>query len=111
MKFFGKVGFWIQDQEVSPGVFESKMVERTYYGDILRRSQNWQTGDQKNDNFKVNNSITIVSDLFAQRYFASIKYVVWNNVRLKVTSVTEDYPTLTLEIGGMYNDKVSTNVT
>lgn len=103
MKFSGTVGFWIADVETTPGVFQSQLVEKSYFGDVYKNERRWQEADQQNDLLKVNNTISILSDLFAQKNMASIKYVIWNGVKLKVTSVTVDYPRLKLEIGGMYN--------
>ena len=103
MKFSGKVGFWMEDVETSPGVYQSKIVERSYCGDVYKNDRRWQESDQQNDILKVRNTISIVSDLFARNNYASIKYVIWNNAKLKVTSVELDYPRLSLEIGGFYN--------
>lgn len=105
MKFAGKIGFWLNDVEVSPGVFENKIVEKTYFGDVERNNRVWQQADQQNDQLKINNSISILSDLFAQKNLASIRYVIWNGVKLKVSSVSLDYPRIKLEIGGMYDGK------
>lgn len=107
MKFNGTVGFWRKDVEVRPGIYEPLIEERPYYGDVLRNERRWQEADQLNDSMKINNSISIFSDLFARQNFNSIKYVVWNGVRLKVKSVTIDYPRLKLEIGGVYNNEIS----
>lgn len=103
MKFSGKVGFWIKDMETTPGVFKSDIVEKTYFGDVFKNTRRWQEADQQNDQLKVSNSISILSDLFAQQNYTSIKYVIWNGVKLKVTQVTLDYPRITMEIGGVYN--------
>ena len=111
MKFYGVVGFWIKDVEVSSGVFKPKIVEKMYYGDIKKNNRRWQESDQINDVLKVNNTITILSDLFARQNLASIKYVIFNGTKLKVTQVTLDYPLLSLEIGGMYNGENSPDST
>ena len=103
MKFYGKVGFWLKDVETSPGVYKSEIVEKTYFGDVKQNTRRWQEADQQNDRMKVNNTITILSDLFAQQNFTSIKYIIWNGQKLKVNSVVVDYPRLSLEIGGAYN--------
>lgn len=105
MKFAGKVGFWVTDVEISPGVFENKIVEKPYFGDVERNNRVWQQADQQNDQLKINNSISILSDLFAQKNLASIRYVIWNGVKLKVSSVSLDYPRIKLEIGGIYDGK------
>lgn len=107
MKFSGQVGFWMEDVEVRPGIYKSYIEERSYYGDVIRNQRRWQEADQLNSVMKVNNSISICSDLFARQNFNSIKYVVWNGVRLKVNSVTIDYPRITLDIGGVYNNENS----
>lgn len=103
MKFTGKVGFWLDDVETAPGVFQHKIVEKTYFGDVSTNTRRWQEADQQNDQMRVNNSISILSDLFARRNYASIRYVIWDGARLKVNSVVVNYPRLTLEIGGLYN--------
>ena len=103
MRFCGKVGFWITDVETSPGVFKPKIVEKQYVGYMNKNIRRWQENDQQNDYLKINNTISILSDLFARQNYASIKYVIINDKKLKVTSVTLDYPRLTLEIGGDYN--------
>lgn len=109
MKFYGKVGFWIEDVETSPGVYQSKIIEKTYFGDITRNDRRWQERQQQNDEMKVNNSVSILSDIFAQRNYTSIKYVILNGIKLKVNSVTLDYPRIKLEIGGEYNGENSAN--
>ena len=103
MRFSGIVGFWIDDVETVPGVFKPQIVEKKYVGDIRNRIKRWQENDQQNDYLKINNTISIVSDVFARQNYTSIKYVICNGRKLKVTSVTFDYPRLTLEIGGDYN--------
>lgn len=108
MKFSGKVGFWIEDVETSPGVFQSKIVERTYFGDVTTNTRRWCEAEQQLDQMRVNNSISIVSDLFARNNYASIKYVIWNGAKLKVNSVVVTYPRLTMELGGLYNGENAT---
>ena len=109
MKFYGKVGFWIEDVETKPGCFSPRIVEKEYLGDVSKNERRWQSADQTNDLLKINNTISILSDLFARQNLASIKYVIWNDTKLKVTSVTLDYPRLKLEIGGMYNGENAPN--
>ena len=109
MKFHGKVGFWIEDAEVAPGVYKPSIVERHYYGDISRNGRRWNPDNRANDELKIENTISILSDLFARKNFASIRYVIWNEAKLKVTNVTVDYPRIKLEIGGFYDGKNSSD--
>lgn len=103
MKFFGKVGFWFDDKETSPGVFQPVVVERSYRGDISKNNRRWDNNSYQNEGLNVMQTISIVSDLFAQQNFTSIRYVVWSGSKLKVTSVSLDYPRITMEIGGPYD--------
>lgn len=104
MKFVGKVGFWGAESEVSPGVYRSNIVEKNYTGNVYKNSRLFQAGeDRQNDNFVPSNQISIISDLYARNNWSSIRYVVWNGVKWKVTNVDVNFPRLTLTIGGVYN--------
>ncbi len=103
MKFVGIVGFWIGDKETEPGIHKPIIVEKNYVGEVSQNTRRWKDVDQANDQLTVNNSISILSDLFVQQNYSSIKYIVWNNATLKVDSVTLNYPRITLNIGGAYN--------
>lgn len=103
MKFSGKVGFWEEDVEVSPGIYKPSCIEKLYTGDVCRDNRRFQSSDSQNDTFTVNNQISILGDLYAYTNWPSIKYVNWNGIKWKVNSVEVNYPRLTLEIGGVYN--------
>lgn len=109
MKFSGEVGFWVDEIETAPGVWQGSIMERHYVGDVTRNSRSFQeASDRQNDEFKVNNKISILSDMYMKQNWASIRYVVWNGAKLKVTSVEVGYPRITLDVGGIYHgeDKV-----
>ena len=108
MKFYGKVGFWQEDVETAPSVYQSVIIERSYTGDVITHRRNWQNAGDQNDTLVVKNQISILSDLFMQQNWKSIKYVLWNEMKIKVTSVTIDYPRITLELGGEYNGENAT---
>lgn len=112
MKFSGYVGFWEGDEEVKKGVYKPKIVEKHYVGDV-RQIYNRNSGsDFQNDDFKINNQISIISDLYARENFMSIKYVIWKEKALKVNTVDlNNYPRLNLEIGGIYNGQRSRTTT
>lgn len=109
MKFSGTVGFWKKDVEIKPGVYKPEIVERRYTGDVLKNIRRFQSVEnQQNDDLKVNNQLSIISDLYMQQNWASIKYVKWNDVIWKVNSVDiGSYPRVILELGGVYNGKTS----
>lgn len=112
MKFVGKVGFWEEEVEVKPGVFRSDIVEKTYTGEVYRNKRRFQSGEnQQNENLVINNQISILSDLYARNNWGSIRYVIWNGVKWKVTSIEVAHPRLILEIGGIYNGKNAEAIT
>lgn len=110
MKFSGKVGFWFKDIETRPGVYKAGIVEKSYTGDVLKNIRNFQaTENQQNENLKNNNRLSIISDLYMQQNWGSIKYVTWNGVSWKVSSVdVSSYPRVILDLGGVYNGKTGT---
>lgn len=105
MKYSGNVGFWERDEETSPGVFTPVIVERHYTGDVTYnyRKFNEESGKQ-NENFRVSNRISILADLYSTNNYPSIRYIVWNGVKWKVSTVEVNYPRLILEIGEVYNE-------
>lgn len=104
MKFCGSIGFWFGDVEEKPGLFVPHIMERSgYRGEVTRNMlQTQQVSNQQNADLKLNNQISIISDLYLQKNWSSIRYVVWNGVKCSVTNVTMGYPRIVLEIGGVY---------
>ena len=101
-KWFGKVGYAIPT-EVTPGVWEDVITEHNYCGDINRNLDRLQSSEQLNDNVKIENEISIVADQFAIQNFYAIRYVVYEGIKLKISSVQVSYPRLILSLGGVYN--------
>lgn len=110
MKFSGKVGFWFEDIETNPGAYKPGIVEKSYTGDVLKNIRNFQaTENQQNENLRINNRLSIISDLYMRQNWGSIKYVTWNGVNWKVSSVdVSSYPRVILDLGGVYNGKTGT---
>ena len=102
-KFYGPIGYGVME-ETAPDVYEEKITERCYYGDVTRNVHRWQTGQTLNDNMELDNVISIVADPFASQHFSQIRYVVWNGVKWKIKNVEVQYPRLILTIGGVYTE-------
>lgn len=102
-KYFGHVGF-VETVEKNPGVWKEDIVERTYSGDVIRNTYRWQTNSNStNDDIGVSNQISILVDPYGYENFHKIRYIVWNNVKWKVSSIDVQYPRLILDLGGVYN--------
>lgn len=102
MKYYGQIGYAVTE-ETAPSVWEDKIVERAYKGDIQRLSSSWQNAEKVNKDLNLNNSISIVADPYAFEHFHTIKYATWLGTRWCVTNVEVKYPRLLLTVGGIYN--------
>lgn len=101
-KFYGKIGYAITE-ETTPGVWEERIIERVYYGDVTRNSRRLQSSENLNDNIVVSNEIGIVADPFAYQNFHQMRYVEYMGAKWKISNVEVKYPRLVLQIGGVYN--------
>ena len=104
-KFYGIIGF-AETVETSPGVYTEQIVERSYFGDVIRNTRRLQTTDQLNDNINVSNEISIVADPFANEHFHTMSYIEYMGAKWKITNIDGSrYPRLILTVGGVYNGR------
>lgn len=101
-KYYGKVGY-IEFVETAPDVFDEKITERPYFGDIIRTSKSWQNTENRNDDLQVNVQIEIVADPHAYQHFHALRYVEYMGTLWKITNAEPRYPRIILTIGGVYN--------
>lgn len=102
-KWFGKIGY-AQTVETRPGIYEEIIVEREYFGEVIRNTRRLQSGDQINDDINISNEISIIADPFAYDNFHSMRYVEFMNAKWKVSNIDVQYPRLKLTVGGLHND-------
>ena len=102
-KFFGKIGY-AETQQTSPGVWEEKITEREYFGDLIRNTRRLQSSGNLNDNIVVANDISIISDPFANQNFHAMRYVEFMGTKWKISNVEVQYPRLILTLGDKYNE-------
>jgi hypothetical protein len=103
-KFYGKIGF-CKEVETEPGIWESEISERAYYGDVSRSLTRFQTTDQVNDDINLSIEISIIADPYANMNCQSMKYVEFMGAKWKISDVNVQHPRLILTIGGVYNGK------
>lgn len=105
-KWFGKIGFSFRS-ETSPGIWGETVVERDYYGDLLRVNRQLATNpnvqETTNDDIQISNEISIYADPFAYEHFSSMKYITFMGARWKVKTIDVRYPRLILKLGGVYH--------
>ena len=101
-RFFGRIGYGIP-VETAPGVWQDEIVERSYFGDIVRNARNLREGENLNFDLSVQNSISILADAYANDHFFAIRYVEWAGTLWTVSTVEVQSPRLLLRLGEVYN--------
>lgn len=101
-KFYGAIGF-AGSIETAPGVWQDTIIEKKYYGDIIRSSGVIRSSGQVNDDLQISSQISIISDPYAKSNFKNVRYVSLEGAKWKVTNVEMRYPRLLLTLGGLYN--------
>lgn len=104
-KFYGKIGFAETREGTGDriGIDEDVIIEKPYYGDILRTSRRYDKGDTVLDELRIENRISIVADAYARNNFFRMKYIQWSGALWNITNVEVERPRLILTIGGVYN--------
>lgn len=105
-RFHGAVGFdfGYREKPDDPSVYANDgMMERYYFGDVLKHARKWEAGEGVNDNLNITNRISIVADDFTVKYCSAIRYVKWAGACWKVTSMDVDRPRIILTLGGVWN--------
>ena len=102
-RYYGAVGFSTGQVETKPGVWSDGVVERNYYGDVVRNTRRLQSSDKVNDDLSVSNEISIVADPYALQNFHAIRYAYWMKTAWKVSNVEVQYPRLILSIESEYH--------
>lgn len=103
MRYYGEIGYF-ETEETKPGLFEEHLIFRKHKGDVIRNLKRNLSNDKVNSDIKVNNSISIVADPYAQEHFFNIKCAKWQGSLWEVISVEVQYPRLILELGGLYHE-------
>lgn len=101
-KYYGKIGF-AESVESAPGVHVEKIVERNYYGELVRNSRRLQSANQLNDNINISNEISIVADPYADKNFHMMRYIEFIGTKWKISNVEVQPPRLILTAGGVWN--------
>lgn len=102
-KYYGMVGYEEIMEDDGFGVYEPKIVERPYYGDLVRNMKRDQTGAGVNDDIAIQNDISIIADAYAYQNFHRIRYATFMGTRWKVNTVEVERPRLILSVGSVYN--------
>lgn len=103
-KWSGLIGY-VLTEEIERGVWsDAAPTERLHYGDLIsNKTRQQQSSDSTNSNIIYNDSISIIGNSFAMSHYPSMKYVIIDNCKWKVTDVRTERPRIIIQIGGIYN--------
>lgn len=101
-KFFGEIGYG-ESVQVSPGVWDDVITERSYYGDVVRNTRKLSEDAKVNNDLSVGNSISIVADPYAYEHFFAMRYINWAGTSWIISDVEVQRPRLLLRLGGVYH--------
>jgi hypothetical protein len=107
VKFAGKVGYG-SPVDRQNGIWSDEIIERIYYGDVIRDTRRFIVNDKINADQTTGNSISVVADTYANENFSAIRYVEWGGALRAVTEVEAQSPRLILRLGGVYNGPTPT---
>lgn len=102
-KYYGMIGFTEIVADDGFGVYDPKVVERPYYGDLVRNMKRDESGSNIEDSISIQNDFSIVADAYAYQNFHQIRYITFMGTRWKVRTVEVARPRLILSAGGVYN--------
>lgn len=101
MKWYGEIGF-NEYVETARGVWDPTVVKKNFFGDDIMPSWREQQGEKINPDLQVTNKLSIVADPYLQNNFHKIAYVTYKGSKWTVSSVTCEWPRLTLSLGSLY---------
>lgn len=101
-KFYGVIGYAVTEM-TERGIYEERIVETEYIGDVLRNTRRLRDGSKINDDITISNQISIIADPYAANNFHAMRYVEFMGAKWKVSEVEVQYPRLILTLGGLYN--------
>ena len=102
MKFYGNVGFTVTVDD-GDGVWNEKITDKKYSGDVLRLIRNKDSGEHINDGLRLNSQFSLLMDSWFQNNFASVRYVEYMGTKWSVESIENQYPRVLITPGGIYH--------
>lgn len=100
-KFYGAVGYAEMVDE-GYGVWKEKITEVMYRGDVLKNMSRTQQTETLNEGLRMDSRVSIMADAYAINKSSTIRYVVLDGQKWKVTAVEIARPRLLLTVGGVY---------
>lgn len=101
-KYYGNIGFG-ESREQAPGVWEDVIIEKPYYGDVIRDTLEVEAHEKVLNDLRTGNSFSILADGYAENNFFAMRYIQWAGALWAIRQVEVRRPRLIIRIGGVYN--------
>lgn len=105
MKWFGEIGYFVESENEG-GVVTNSYQKQEYYGDIIKNYKTNTSENAVNENFEINNRISVVADPYLISHFHKIAWISFMDAKFKVRSVELQYPRLIVDLGGVFVEEV-----
>lgn len=102
-KYHGFIGFAGEQTETSPGIWNEKITEHEYAGDLLSFNRRNQGSGKVNDDMVVSNKISIIADAYLNENIYAVRYVTFMGGKWKIESVEVEYPRMIFTLGGLWH--------
>lgn len=102
-KCSGIIGYALS-QEITPGVWVDSIVEKKYFGELVRDNRRIVDKNQINDAISINNNISVVTNKFMLENLSFMKYMSFMKSKWKISNVEVKPPRLIITLGDMYNE-------
>lgn len=106
-KWAGLIGF-AEETETGIGVWQETIVERQYFGDMLKNYRTLGPDNNINSGIDISNQVSFVADPYANQNFHNIRYVTFMGTKWKARSVDVSFPRLNITLGGVYHEQQQT---
>lgn len=102
-KCSGVIGYALAG-ETQPGVWTESIIEKKYYGDIVRDNRKIVDQSEINGSINISNNISVVSNKFMLENMAFMRYITFMKSKWKINSVDIKPPRIIITLGGLYNE-------
>ena len=104
MKCSGKIGY-ARTEETSPDIYQEIIVEKQYYGDIVRNSTQILDSNTINSSIKLNNSISVLCNNYMSDNLGCVRYLTFKKSKWKVSSMEIKDNRIIFTLGDLYNEQ------
>ena len=108
-KFSGKIGF-AMSTEIEPGIWCETVIEKKYYGDVLRDYRSNSPDNKVVQDITISNQFSIVANSFAKENLGCMRYLEYLGTKWKIERADVQYPRLILTVGGVWNGPEQSSV-